>query len=104
MLSRANRPGGTRSRSCAGLLFWGKGDRQLRKGCSLLEQQPPSVEAGVGSWVRVTHGEAQFSELPGTEGTATVSTQSSTEGLPFWLKGSLSQGLQLLPLLLGVII
>lgn len=58
----------------------------------------------MGSWVEVTHGEAQFTELAGTEGTATVSTQPGTKGLPLRLKGSLAQGLQLLPLLLGVIV
>lgn len=100
MLSRASRPGGTRSRSCAGLLFWGKGTRQLRKGPSPLEAQQPWVEAGVGTWVEVTHREAQFAELAGTEGTATVSTQPGAEGLPLWFKGSLAQGLQLFPLLL----
>lgn len=77
MLSRASRPGGTRSRSCPGLLFWGKGDRQFRKAPSPLEQQQPQLEAGVGSWVGVTHGEAQFAEFAGTEGSATVSTQPS---------------------------
>ena len=101
MLSRASRPGGTRSRSCAGLLFWRKGDRQLRWGPHPLKQQQSWVEAGVGSSLRVTHGEAQFAELAGTERTATVSTQPSTGGLPFWLKGSLAQGLQLVPLILG---
>lgn len=55
----------------------------------------------MGSWVAVTHGEAQLAELAGTERTATVSIQPSTKGLPFWLKGSLAQGLQLFPLLLG---
>lgn len=60
------------------------------------------MEAGVGSCVRATHSEAQFAELPGTEGTAPVNSQSGTGGLPFQLKGSLAQGLQLLPLLLRV--
>lgn len=48
----------------------------------------------------ITHREAKFAELAGTEGTATVCTQSTTQGLPLWLKGSLAQGLQLFPLFL----
>lgn len=101
MLSRASRPGGACSKSCAGLLFWGRGNGLLRKGLSPLEQQQPWDEVRVGSWVGVTHGEAQLAKLAGTERTATVSIQPSTKGLPFRLKGSLAQGLQLFPLLLG---
>lgn len=50
----------------------------------------------------ITHRETKFSELPGTEGSATVSTQSTALGLPVQLKGCLAQGLQLFPLLLRV--
>lgn len=91
MLSKANRPGGTRSKSWAGLLFCGEGTQGSSGG------PQPWLEAGLGSWGGVTHSEAQLAELSGTKGTATISTQ----GLPLRLKGSLAQGLQLLPLLLG---
>ena len=79
----------------------GEGGEAAEEGPSPLEQQQPRVEAGAGSWIGVTHREAQFAELAGTEGTATVSTQPSAQGLPLRFKGSLTQSLQLLPLLLG---
>lgn len=102
MLSRASRPGGTRSKSCAGLLFWGEGERQLRKVPALWSSSSsPGWRQGAGGWVGVTHREAQFAELAGTQGTATVSAQPGAHGLPLRLKGSLAQGLQLLPLFLG---
>ena len=100
MLSRASRPGGTRSRSCAGLLFW-EGGQAAQEGPWPSGTTPAPLEAGAGSCVGVTHREAQFAELAGTEGTATISTQPRAQGLPLRLKVSLAQGLQLLPLLLG---
>ena len=102
MLSRASRPGGTRSKSWAGLLFWGAGERKLRKVPALWSSSSsPGEREGAGGWVGVTHREAQFAELAGTQGAATVSAQPGAHGLPLRLKGSLAQGLQLLPLLLG---
>lgn len=102
MLSRASRPGGTRSKSWAGLLFWGAGERQLRNVPALWSSSSsPGWREGEGAWVGVTHREAQFAELAGTQGTATVSAQPGAHGLPLRLKGSLAQGLQLLSLLLG---
>lgn len=94
--------GGHALQVLCGVAVLGVEDRQLRKGPIPLEQRQPGVEAG--ELLRVTHGEAQFAELPGTEGTAPVSTQPGTGRLPFQLKGSLAQDLQLLPLLLRVII
>lgn len=62
MLSRASRPGGTRSRSCAGLLFCRWGDRSTRSsGLQLLDPQP---EGGWGG--DVGRGHSQRSPVCGT--------------------------------------